>query len=562
MFFHPTSEYFSAWKNNLLPFCVLLLPLPYLFSDLFSLNYADMYMYLNKAFQMDRGSINLFVKYDRSALFPFLLHLLFQLFGCSVHSIKGFYVFLLSVLCLQAWMICRVLTGNNSGIISAFFIASSFVFGHFTCLPHVDFVLVVCLNFCVLVLYKAVRAGKHQFKWIFLSGLLLGLTYALKQTAIVLVVVLPLYGVFSQRASLSRIIKLWGVQLIGVSIFLVPIAILSYPESFGYLWAFANSINQPTGAGQFSRSPSLLRIFTYWFDPVLWQWDRIARYDVVMVRADQIISLVSFVLFVRYGNLERKPKQFLILTVLVFLPWYMFVAYKGNKMRQLLFPTFMVYLSVGPLVQYFLINRAKHRLSRIRWLCLAAGLSVLLFSTYGFRLYSVDRSIEQVVRGWPHPLPLGCSAFGKKQAKSLEARIHKRQRARPFKTSRAKPRVEVKPQSLWFGSISKSQQQELIKNGGIVKQAITVTLKKGNDLKIDKVLSDGVFRVAANEVKQGRMVQVFVEPVLEKLHKGRNIDIVRILTNQEDAEILVVPVSIDVVDEAETDPKMGEDRGL
>jgi len=397
MYFHKLSEYTPTWKNNLLACCIIFLPLPYLFSDLIFLNYGDMYIYIRKACEIGAGNINLIAVGDRTALFPFILHLLFKLFGYSLFPIKAFCVFLLSVLCVQAWIICRVLTGNNSGIISSFFIATSFVFGHFAYFPHIDLLLIVCLNFCLLVLYKAVRAQKNQFKWIFLSGLFFGMTYALKQVSIVLVLLLPLYFVFSERALLFRIFKAWGVQLLGLSIFLVPIAILSHHNFFGYVWSYAKNIHQSDGATIFSHDPSMLRMLTYYFDPVFWQWDKVLPYNIVAVRFDQIIALLAFILFLYCSNLERKAKSFILLTVLIFLPLYTFVAYKGYKLRQLLFPEFVIFLTVGPVVQYFLMSKLKSRLSRNNWSCLAAGLCLLLCAIYGLRIYSVNRTIQESV---------------------------------------------------------------------------------------------------------------------------------------------------------------------
>ncbi len=550
---HKLSEYFPAWKTSLLACCVFLLPLPYLFGNLIVLNYADMYMYIKKACEIGTASIDPIVVHDRTALFPFTLHLLFEVFGYSLYSIKVFHIFLLSVLCVQSWMICRMLTGNNSGVISSVFIATSFVFGHFAYFPHIDLLLTVCLNFCLLVLYEAVRARKDQFKWIFSSGLLLGLTYALKQTAIVLVALLPLYLVLLERASLPRILKLWGIQLLGLSVFLVPITILSYPNSFGYVWIMAKNIHQPLGQCQIPPPLSLTRTLTYYFDPILWQWDM--PYNVVMVRVDQIAALLSFILFLCWSNVERKAKGFVFLAVLIFLPWYVFVAYKGWKLRQLLFPEFLIFLTIGPLIHYLFIGKIKPRISRNNWLRVAVGLGLLLCAIYGLRIYSIDRTIQKNVteartRGYQRRDPL--IGYARWPSRLNIPAFKGRQPPRPLVTRNVIPTVLVMPKALGFGSISESQLQLqlLRKNSRDTTRRVSVSLPLGDGLKIEKVeLEKSLFKVVTREIRPGVIVQLLVEPILEKLQKGLNEDRLKIHTNQKGYEVLEVPISLEILQE-------------
>ena len=92
-----------------------------------------------------------------------------------------------------------------------------------------------------------------------------------------------------------------------------------------------------------------------------------------------------------------------------------------------------------------------------------------------------------------------------------------------------------------------------------MKRSVTVVLNKGNNLKIEKVeLEKLLFKVATKEVKPGRMVQLSVDPILEKLKKGPNADRLKIHTNQKHTELLVVPISVEIL-QADEDSDETED---
>jgi hypothetical protein len=123
-----------------------------------------------------------------------------------------------------------------------------------------------------------------------------------------------------------------------------------------------------------------------------------------------------------------------------------------------------------------------------------------------------------------------------------------------------RPPLEVRPQALSFGRMSETRVEQLKKNGRSMTRSITVLLNKGNDLKIEKVESDkSLFKVVTKEVKPGRMVQLLVEPILGKLKTGQNADQLKIHTNQKQAQLLVVPISFEIL-QADEDGDETEDE--
>lgn len=109
-------------------------------------------------------------------------------------------------------------------------------------------------------------------------------------------------------------------------------------------------------------------------------------------------------------------------------------------------------------------------------------------------------------------------------------------------------RLEVRPKILSFGSMSQERLGQLKKNPRAMTRSVTVVLNKGNDLKIEKVeLEKSIFRVSTRQIQQGRMAQILVVPVLEKLKKGANQDRLKIYTNQKGREVLEVPIRLDLL---------------
>lgn len=130
-----------------------------------------------------------------------------------------------------------------------------------------------------------------------------------------------------------------------------------------------------------------------------------------------------------------------------------------------------------------------------------------------------------------------------------------------------RPPLEVRPKVLSFGRMSEGRLQQLKQHGRAMKRPVTIVLNKGGDLKIEKVeLEKALFKVTTEEVKPGRLVQLLVEPILENIKTGPNEDRLKIHTNQKVAQLLVVPISLEILqadeDSAETeddDEDMDED---
>jgi hypothetical protein len=111
-----------------------------------------------------------------------------------------------------------------------------------------------------------------------------------------------------------------------------------------------------------------------------------------------------------------------------------------------------------------------------------------------------------------------------------------------------KGRLEVRPKILNFGRMSQERLRQLKNDSRAMTRSITVILNKGNDLKIEKVeMEKSLFRVSTRQVRPGRMTQILVEPVLDKVKKGANQDRLKIFTNQKDREVLEVPIRFDLL---------------
>jgi hypothetical protein len=108
--------------------------------------------------------------------------------------------------------------------------------------------------------------------------------------------------------------------------------------------------------------------------------------------------------------------------------------------------------------------------------------------------------------------------------------------------------LEVRPTVLNFGRMSQERLVQLKDNPRAMTRSVTVLLNKGDDLKVERVeLEKSIFRFSAGKTQPGRMVQIMVEPVVEKLKKGANEDRLKIYTNQKGREVLEVPIRFDLL---------------
>lgn len=115
-------------------------------------------------------------------------------------------------------------------------------------------------------------------------------------------------------------------------------------------------------------------------------------------------------------------------------------------------------------------------------------------------------------------------------------------------TGHVRPPVEVRPKTLNFGRLAEERLQQLKKKGKFMSRPLMVVLNRGNDLKVNKVeLEKSLFQVVTREMKPGRMFQLQVQAVFEKLKKGVNTDRLKIYTNQKDSEVLEVPIRFEIL---------------
>ncbi len=109
-------------------------------------------------------------------------------------------------------------------------------------------------------------------------------------------------------------------------------------------------------------------------------------------------------------------------------------------------------------------------------------------------------------------------------------------------------RLEVRPKTLNFGRMSQKRLDQLKNSPKGLTRSIAVILNKGNDLKIEKVeLEKSLFKASTKSVKPGLMTKIMVEPILEKLKKGANLDRLKIYTNQKDRKVIEVPIRFDLL---------------
>jgi len=388
----------SQWMrtNSVYIAIISVLPLPFLFSDTVVLNYMDMYDYLEVVKEFQNGHWSLFFTKTRTNLFPLILFLNFKIFGANLLAIKYLYVFVMVILLLECWILGKLLFKNNSGIIAAILACTSYTYVHFLYFPHIDLLLLAMLILCLIVMFVAVELKSDSKAWLLLSGLLLGLTILLKESALWLLFIVPIYSLLT-RLKLKRALKIWCIQLVPLILLAGPF-ILSHHNAFYrryinklFFWISVicsgdtSRIHNLAG-GVFQPEASLFNIFTFPFAPILWQWEPIFPTPNNLILFEQLTILLIGVLFFVSKSTVSQSKMFLVAILIVFMPRYIVFSVSGYKLRQVLITFFIFYPILGNWIYRFIIKlkiamKSYTDIRRIRM-----GMVLFVFTFYILRM--------------------------------------------------------------------------------------------------------------------------------------------------------------------------------
>lgn len=111
-----------------------------------------------------------------------------------------------------------------------------------------------------------------------------------------------------------------------------------------------------------------------------------------------------------------------------------------------------------------------------------------------------------------------------------------------------RPVLEVRPKAITFGQMSQERIDQLKKEAKPFRRPAMIMLNKGNDLHIEKLeVGKSFFTASFKDLQAGRIVQVIVEPNFKNLKKGKNVDRLRVYTNQKSHEVLEIPLTLEIL---------------
>jgi hypothetical protein len=107
--------------------------------------------------------------------------------------------------------------------------------------------------------------------------------------------------------------------------------------------------------------------------------------------------------------------------------------------------------------------------------------------------------------------------------------------------------LEVRPHVLDYGQTMRARLSQLEKAGISISRPVTVTLNRGDNLKVDNAALDkSLFKVTRVEARGQREVRLVLAPVLDRLQDGMNRDMLRIHTNQDGGKVVTVPIRMEI----------------
>jgi len=361
-------------KNNCLGILIIILiPVPYLFFGDIFFTYSDMHEYTQQALTF--GSEEWAWSHrsgGRLNLFPLLIHLSFVVFGKNIFSIKCLFFFVFVVILFECWLMGRLFFNNNSGLIAAILIGTSFAHAHFLFLPHIDLPLLMLMNICLILLFVCLKEEIKPGRWFFLSGLLIGSTFLFKQTVFLFIFIVPVFALLTNQYK-NRLMQIAGCLLV-----VIPSIVMNYAKVLEILENQIRKTNYYMSTANF-----IGRFFEYFWTP----FKNDLKFKHIMASFDQVMIYSGLISFALIKSEDRKAKPFLLATIITFCPWIIYQASRTGHYRQLLFPTFILFLMLGN-VLYLLYEKHKDKLkSKYSPLSYKMLLGLILASIYFSRLF-------------------------------------------------------------------------------------------------------------------------------------------------------------------------------
>jgi biopolymer transport protein ExbD len=107
--------------------------------------------------------------------------------------------------------------------------------------------------------------------------------------------------------------------------------------------------------------------------------------------------------------------------------------------------------------------------------------------------------------------------------------------------------LQILPESIKFGHIKTPRKKSQKNMKPPYQRSVTVTLNRGNNLKIEKVeINEELFEVKVKEVKAGKSYRIDVRLHPEKIPKGDVNEKMKIYTNLKDEPLKVIPIRIQI----------------
>jgi len=393
----------TNWLRNNIIFIALIIamPLPHLFSNTVILNYMDMFQYLKvvRDFQNDHWS--LFFSNTRTNLYPLFLFVNFKIFGTNLLAIKYLHVFVLTCLLLECWLLGKLLFNNNSGVITAILVCTSYTFTHFLFSPHIDLLLLTMLLLSLIVTFIALERKPNSAFWMACSGILIGISFLLKESALWLLFFVPVYSIL-KHLKIKEAIKRWCIQL-------APLLIIAAPVLYyQYNWFFARYINYPmnwislmfsgdtvilseNAGGYLQQEASFLNMFTFLLAPIFWQWEPILPIPKNLIILEQVIIVGGgLYYFIKKTSLPNS-KIFLLTVLIVFLPRFIVFSVNAYKIRQVLPFFFVLYPILGNGLYHVLIKCKSSLLPYTEVRRIRIAMVLFVFTFYALRMmFSID----------------------------------------------------------------------------------------------------------------------------------------------------------------------------
>lgn len=293
----------------------------------------------------DPGLIFKEQKLARGLIYPLILAFSFKLLGKSVFSASLATRMFFGFGILLTYLLARIMYDKKTGLFAVFLVVTSY--GIHSVAKAIDADMVVAFFVLLFVLFYYLSLIRSHWSWPVLTGVILGLAFMVKETALFCVGLPLLMIIFAPSGMKVRYIKIFFLIIISAIISLLPW--LAYiAMRYGSVMP-ALGLANPGLQTEMAKQNNISNYFMFWLYLMTGGLGK-GLYNYYYLYLSKVtplafLMIISWIFIMIRGVISKKlPELVLALSVFSFIPFILFLGHDNSRMSQTTMLYFLLYV--------------------------------------------------------------------------------------------------------------------------------------------------------------------------------------------------------------------------